>query len=221
MLGKLLTDPVGLAIQKFGGSYLARATMSPGQLEFLAPILRGDDEQLRDMRQALLDIKTRNGGHVHIARWDHPPDMAELEAQGGTAGASAGDGAAAAAGAGGAAETRTRASGQPPAAPRRTRSYTGLPADLEGYFLSLLPRFLFAEVKGQEGWEEWSWHAEASGGTVIDHMAGHGQGKMFRNPVRRQEVLDRAWSAVEFRQARRHTDDSLAETASRNDVVER
>jgi hypothetical protein len=178
------------------------------------------------MRQALLDIKARNGGHVHVARWDHPPDMAELEALGGAAAAGAGgsgsEGGAAAAGAGGGANvTRARASGQPPVPPRRARSYTGLPADLEGYFLSLLPRFLFAEVKGQEGWEEWSWHAEASGGTVLDHMAGHGQGKMFRNPVRRQEVLDRAWSAVEYRRARQHTDDSLAETASRNDVVER
>lgn len=184
---KLFTDPIGFAIQQVGGRFglLDRAKMTSGQLSFLEPILGGQSHPgLVKMRKTLLDAHATNGGHVYAASWAHPSDLHELqEAQDEAQRRSGGS------------------SGGPPSSslPRRSISGGFLSPDVESVFLSLLPPYMFSRAPEPE-WAalEWPWHVEASRGTALDHIAGHGRGQMF-TAAKVKQVKEKTLDALAFR----------------------
>lgn len=240
---RILSDPVGLLLAKFGGGLLSRARMEPGQMAFLAPILASGDEgeAIRmSLREELMAMR-RRGTAVHLALWDHPLDTEALEHAPAPAAAAAhngggltltpqsssgagGGGASAAANpnvrpaeggagsAGGSSPAQAAAVAGRAVARSSSASATGsrihlgiLPPDIESSFLSLLPRHMFAAADGPDGWSacEWRWHAQSSAGTVFDHLAQHGGGRMFDDGTPyKAAVLQKAWEAIHARQQR-------------------
>lgn len=263
---RILSDPLGLLMAKFGGGLLSRARMEPGQLAFLAPILatgaEGDAIRM-SLREELMAMR-RRGAAVHLALWDHPQDTEALEhapeataaaeeadnagaapvdttaaaaaavdgmpmaqpvapprtaSRGASTGSSnpntaataAAGGAGAAAG-GGTALASTTSSSSRSSSSGGGSSHSGrtagirlgiLPPDIESSFLSLLPRHMFATADGPDGWAacEWRWHAQSSAGTVFDHLAQHGGGRMFDDGTPyKAAVLAKAWAAIVARQ---------------------
>lgn len=81
-----------------------------------------------------------------------------------------------------------------------------LSPDIESSFLSLLPRHMFVSTDGPDDWSacEWRWHAQSSSGTVFDHLAQHGGGRMFDDGTPyKAAVLGKAWEAIAARQQQR------------------
>lgn len=213
---KLFTDPVGFAIQKLGGRFglLERAKMTPGQIKFLEPILSGHEyPQLKALRQTLMDTRVSNGGHVWAATWQHPKDLKTLEAAQEELEKEGGDESAGAAAGAGSSRPKPTA-GRKPSRKSLTGGY--LSPDVESIFLSLLPPYMFGDVK-EAAWREmeWPWpFASETSGTALCHLSGHGQGQMFTDE-RVVEVKQRAMHAVNFR--RQQEEAVRAFSSSRSD----
>lgn len=147
--------PLMTALQLWAPHYLDRAHLSAGQLAFLAPILGEQPEVLRALRQSVIDLRARNGGHAYVVRWEHPAELPHAPA-----------------------------SEDPRVAAAMGGMRPWLKAVLRTVLPRYWFNITGSSHAGWEEWAWHSPHPPGEWrGTFIDHISRHGGGQMFQSPT--------------------------------------